>query len=290
MSLVNIAAGPLAASGLPLFIRRFWFKRAVTFLNYHEPAPHTFDSHITWLNQRYSIISIGEAVRALETRQVDALRDYPLVITIDDGHKSNVDLLPVIRKHGIRPCIYLCSAIVGTNRPFADVLVSKKFSQYRSQFKRQDEKGRREMFRQLCDLELESELPEPMGLSRTDLTTMVPYVDFGSHGRFHQSMPFLSDNDLDRELFVSKAEIEAITEVPCEHFAFPSGLYDERTIEVAKKAGYRSVRSIDAGPNRFAEDVFRLRITGASDDASIAKLDVQSVGIYRIFKERLAEK
>ena len=41
-----------------------------------------------------------------------------LVVTFDDGHRGNHRLLPIFRRYGIRPTIYLCSQIVGTQRGY----------------------------------------------------------------------------------------------------------------------------------------------------------------------------
>lgn len=287
MNLANALAWPLKMSGMPVMVRRRMARNAVTILVYHDPSTEVFDRHLGWLKAHYRIVPIDDACAALGESKLTELGEYPLVLTIDDGHIGNAALLPIIRKHRVRPCIYLCSAIVGTKRPITDCLVSSRFPRLRDEYKRQDELGRRTMFLHLFGMDLESELDSPMTLGLEDIRRMSKYVDFGSHGRFHQSMPYLSDDDLNRELVVSKQEIEAMTGRSCDHFSFPSGLYDERCVRAIRDAGYKSSRTTLAGWNNQEDDVFSLKVTGASDDASIAKLNVQSSGIYRLIKQCL---
>ena len=116
---------------------------------------------------------------------------------------------------------------------------------------------------------------------------MSPYVDFGSHGRFHRPLPTLSDDELWEEAFLSKSEIESITNRPCNHFSYPSGMYDDRSYKILKKAGYISIRTTKVGVNRKPDDVSFLKVTGASDDASLKKLSVQSCGLPRLIKQIL---
>lgn len=285
-----MGAVPVSFLGIPWFVRRALCRRAVTFLVYHDPSPYIFDRHISWLKNHYSIVSIDQAVDALSTGSLSQLGEYPLVITIDDGHKRNINLLPIIKKYDIRPCIYLCSAIVGTNRPFSDQLISSNFPELRSEFKQQSESGRREMFRCLAGLELESELDVPVALSKGEIAEMVPYVDFGSHGRFHQSMPFLEADDLYREMMLSKLEIESLSGLACKHFSFPTGLYDEKSIRVAKEVGYCSLRTTDAGFNDSQKCLNSLSVCGISDDATLAKLEVQAAGIYHHIRQFLQRR
>ena len=41
-----------------------------------------------------------------------------LIITFDDGHIRNYEILPVINKYNIPVTIFLCSSIINTNRHF----------------------------------------------------------------------------------------------------------------------------------------------------------------------------
>ena len=51
----------------------------------------------------------------------DRWRNLPsraLVVTLDDGHQGNVELVDLFVRYGVRPTIYVCRQIVGTNRHY----------------------------------------------------------------------------------------------------------------------------------------------------------------------------
>lgn len=66
-----------------------------------------------------------------------------------------------------------------------------------------------------------------------------PWVRIGSHGITHASFDRLDDESLVHELVASKAELSRITGAPINQIAFPSGRYDKRVIDFARRAGYQ---------------------------------------------------
>lgn len=91
---------------------RFWNRKKVTIISYHNPTVAVFLSHIEYLMKKYVIISMNDFLSKVN------LPNNSLIITFDDGHKGNVELLPLIKKYNLTPVIYLCSQVVATNHPF----------------------------------------------------------------------------------------------------------------------------------------------------------------------------
>jgi len=65
--------------------------------------------------------------------------------------------------------------------------------------------------------------------------------EIGCHSMTHPYLPDLPDPELRREIVDAKLQIESIVGHPIEHFSCPGGRCDARTLEVARRAGYRTV-------------------------------------------------
>jgi peptidoglycan/xylan/chitin deacetylase (PgdA/CDA1 family) len=118
-----------------------------------------------------------------------------------------------------------------------------------------------------------------MALNQDEIAAMKDFVDFQSHTRFHPVLTTCRDDECGDEIARSKKEVEKLTAKECEHLSYPNGDYTEREIEIVKRAGYRSARTIDVGWNTINTDPYRLKITGIDDDASINMLAAQMTGV-----------
>jgi peptidoglycan/xylan/chitin deacetylase (PgdA/CDA1 family) len=81
----------------------------------------------------------------------------------------------------------------------------------------------------------------PPMLRADDLRRLKPHlVEWGSHTVDHSTLPLSSDAELTRELSESRAMIaDAAGRAPAA-FAFPNGLYDERSMRASALAGYEA--------------------------------------------------
>lgn len=280
-------APPLALLGIPSLFRRMMFKCSITILVYHDPAAESFERHVKWLIEHYSVVSIDLMYEALKKDDISSLGKFPLLITVDDGRKGNYQLLPVIKKYSIRPCFYLCSSVVGTRRRLWDDCIVGNAPHELKKMKAMSEFERREYLSTHFGMAYEDEGKVRSMLSADEIHDMLPYVDFASHGCFHLPFSSLTDEELHQEVVNSKLEIDAITGMPCKHFSYPTGMYDSRCESALKGAGYVSVRTTDYGRNISASDIYYLHAVGVSDDASLDKLEVQSSGLYSFLRERV---
>ena len=70
------------------------------------------------------------------------------------------------------------------------------------------------------------------------------FVLVGSHGRTHQNLLQISQDEARKEIIQSKKELEDIMKTPIETVSFPHGDFDQTHIDMAIQAGYRQAYSI----------------------------------------------
>jgi peptidoglycan/xylan/chitin deacetylase (PgdA/CDA1 family) len=277
--LKEAAAFALRRSGAAALARRTYARDKVAILVYHDPKPATLERHLRYLSPRYALITLDRLVEAATGGAWASLPPRSLIVTFDDGHAGNADLLEVFRGHGVRPTIYACSQIVGTRRPYWWTL-----DRDRERLKRlpNDERLRVLAERHRFVQTREASDGVPQALSREAIRRMADGVDFGSHTRFHPILPTCSAEEADAEITTSSREVEELTGRPCRHFSYPNGDYGVRELELVRRAGYASARTIEYGLNGRGCDLFRLRIAGVPDDASIDVLAAGLTGVLAV--------
>jgi peptidoglycan/xylan/chitin deacetylase (PgdA/CDA1 family) len=74
--------------------------------------------------------------------------------------------------------------------------------------------------------------------------------------------------DTSYELRESKRILEERLQRKVPYFAWPMGEYNDDLVKMAKDAGYKAVLTVEEGPNRQGDDVFKIKrilIDGACD-------------------------
>lgn len=259
-----------------LIARKVKGKKNVIVLLYHSPEADTFEQHVEYLNQYYRFISLQDLVDAIRTKDWSNIPQNALVFTFDDGHISNYDLIPIFKQFKITPTIYLVSNVVGTNNKFwwqeeleLDEKESLKLLSNKERLK--IIKDRKSTNNNIND--------NPVALTRDQIIEMSAVVDFQSHTKNHPIVTMLDDDELEEEL---KSPLNKLKDFDLEvkHFAYPNGDYSTREVEYLKKVGYHSARTIDIGWNNKDTDLYRMKIMGISDNASIPKLRLQVSGLF----------
>jgi peptidoglycan/xylan/chitin deacetylase (PgdA/CDA1 family) len=157
------------------------------------------------------------------------LPEDSFVLTFDDGFLGVHDhAAPVLEKLGWPATVFLVSALTG----------------------KQDE---------WCRKENPSGATYPL-LDRDHIASLSKRgFSFHSHSRHHARLPQLSDAELVDELAGSRRELMDLLGNAPDFLAYPYGLYDERVIGHARRAGYRAAFSVQPGFNRHGVDPFRIR-------------------------------
>jgi peptidoglycan/xylan/chitin deacetylase (PgdA/CDA1 family) len=97
----------LRRSLVPSLVRRVVQRNQTTILVYHAPSPSALGRHLSRLARLYNVISLRDFVSAHQKHSLDLLPKHPLVITLDDGHRSNFRLLPVFSKWKVPVTIFV---------------------------------------------------------------------------------------------------------------------------------------------------------------------------------------
>lgn len=273
--LKNLCMAMVRFSGLPFFIRNVYARKKVAILLYHDPAPQTLETHLSYLSKRYRFITLDLLVEAIHQQDWSKIPAKSAVLTLDDGHMGNYRLLPLFRKYGVVPTIYLCSRIIGTHRHFWWKHAGNKAPA----LKNATHVRRLRMLEDQCGFSVEQEYPNRHAMNMAELDEMRKVTDFGAHTLFHPVLTTCTDEECMTEISGSKEDIEKMFGASCRHFSYPNGDYTEREIGYARDAGYLSARTIDVGWNDNNSDPYRLRVLGIADDASLTVMIAQLTGL-----------
>jgi peptidoglycan/xylan/chitin deacetylase (PgdA/CDA1 family) len=258
--------------------------RRVTVLAYHDPDPATFARHLARLTALYSVIPLETFLAARRASDLRSLPPRALVITLDDGWAGNFGLPPALKRHGVRPTIFLSTSTVGTGRHFWWTHAPDQTDQ--EGLKRLSETER------LAELALSGfaadlEYPDRQALSVRELAEMAPWVDFQSHSRTHPILPRCTDDVAASKIVGSAEDVERLTGIPPRAFAYPNGDFSERDVDLVRRAGYECGLTIEPGYNDARTDPYRLKRIFIDDDASLTELDVCASGVYGILMRLL---
>lgn len=273
----------LRYSGVAWFFREFIQRDKVTFLLFHDLEKQDAERNFSWLKKHYNIIGLNDYLDAVANG--DSLPHKAVVITFDDGHVGNYDLLPVIARMQIPITIFLCSGIVGTDRHFwfkhsDEVLPGVQ------QLKKLPEKERLEQLR-MMGYEKLRQYSDRQALSKDEIMEMAPWVDFQSHTCFHPILPLCDDLTAEDEIVYSKLQLEKEYGFRIRSLSYPNGDYSDRDIDIARKAGYECGVTVDAGYNDKNTDLFRLKRVSVNDARTLDELIVKASGCFVLLKRVL---
>ena len=277
----------LRFSLVPFFARELIQRKKVTIIAYHLVSPEVAEAHFTALRRRYNIISLRDFLNARSNGTLDKLPPKALIVTLDDGHKSNYLLKPVFQKYSIPATIFLGSGIAGTNRHFwfATHLVDTD----RQYLKRVSDERRLEMLEKVGFSETR-EFATRQALSQTEIEEMKNIADFQSHTVFHSILPRCSKQRSVREIWQSRRDLEDKFGLSVYALAYPNGDYSNREIEIASSAGYECALTMDFGFNSRRTPLFQLRRIAVNDDAAVSELLVKVSGVWGFLRERVRSK
>lgn len=199
---------------------------------YHNPTPSALEKMIKrYLRKGYRFLSMDDFRGIfLEKRTVN---EKLCLVTLDDGWKGNLNLLPVIEKYHVPITIFVTTEPVDSGNYWWEFITK--------------ERGRKEMikFKELPYIKFYSELAEAkkiLSLSRSsinqnDLEQLAkhPLVSIHSHTVNHPILTSIPNDVLDMELRESQEKLEEVTGNSVYAFSYPNGSFSDREMNAAKK-------------------------------------------------------
>ncbi len=170
------------------------------------------------------------------------------LLSSDDGYRSIEWLLPMLEEESVPLTVFLTTEysrndaiywwdqiyVAGCSRSATKSLLKHRV------------RSRTERDEALRHLGLDPDAPAFCNshrlLSPADLSRLAghPRLCFGNHTRNHLSLPLLEDGPAQDEVEGARRDIEAWTNGPVSHFAFPYGDHDSRTLALLSRCGYQS--------------------------------------------------
>ncbi len=267
----------LRFSGLPFLFRELIQKKKVTILMFHDINKVTAEKTFSFLKKKYNIIDLNVFIKACRKQEKDKIPEKALIITFDDGHIGNYEILPLIKKYNIPVTVFLCSSIINTNRHFWFRFKDQSIGTEKLKQKSNKE---RLNFLSKVGFQQEKEFNKPQALQKIHLNKMKPYVNFQSHTMFHPILPKCNDKVASREIFNSKEDLEKEYSMKVNAIAYPNGDYTDRDIRLIKKAEYKCAITVDYGFNTLDANLFRLKRLSVNDTSDINELVVKSSGVW----------
>ena len=279
----NVLFKLIKYSGLPLLFRELVQRRKVTILMFHDIDAKNASWTFPWLKKHYHLISLQDYLEAVQTGK--SLPKKAVIITFDDGHARNYELLPIIKEYQIPITIFLCSDIVGTHRHFW-FKHSKELKSNHEHLKKLPNAQRLEALKAF-GYEQTKEYPDVQALTHEQIEEMSAWVDFQSHTCFHPCLPQCDDETAKAELALSKQHLERDYGFRINTISYPNGDYTERDICLAQEAGYTCGITIEYGFNDLHPDMLRLKRISVNDARTRDELIVKSSGCFAFMKNLL---
>jgi peptidoglycan/xylan/chitin deacetylase (PgdA/CDA1 family) len=262
-----------------MLIRTTIQRNRVTILVYHSPTEATMVEHLRFLRTRYRIITLRRFVDAHRRNEIDKLPRKSLVITFDDGHRSNQCLTDLLSRLRIPATVFVCTGIVGTGRRFWFRHVPNAAELARVP---DDERLRR---LEANGLVAEIDGAEREALSRPEMEAMSQGTfDFQSHTISHPILPQCVAAKAEREIVESKRQLEEDYGFDVYALAYPNGDYSDRECALTQAAGYECALTVDLGFNSGKTDLFRLKRISIDDGDGKAELTVKACGLWGLLK------
>lgn len=186
-------------------------------------SPEKF-AHQLWTLRRLGLrgVSIRDGIQQLHAGAKSNL----VVMTFDDGYLDTLtQALPLLKQYGFTATCYAVSDAIGTHNAWdAALLQETKPLMSHGQIQQWLDAG----------------------------------MELGSHSCSHPRLAGLDAEAAEREIAGSRAALRARFAVPVDHFCYPFGSFDDKTVELVKRAGYRTAVTVVPGSARATDDPYRL--------------------------------
>jgi peptidoglycan/xylan/chitin deacetylase (PgdA/CDA1 family) len=250
----------------------------------HRMPPDRFRAQLRYLKTHYDVVPVVEGLDRLALRYGSLSSHRPMAaVTVDDGYADNYEhIFPIAREQNVPITIFVATDYLDSGRlpwPTRISALTHFASANRcyvpasegspvslpivtAEGKHAANRALRQALSKLDQPAREAALEElTRALAPVQMRLLPPLtwdqvremqessVVFGSHTCHHAWLDRVSAGELERELSVAKARIEAETAQACDTIAYPNGNHDEKVRAATARAGYRYALTQTRGIN-----------------------------------------
>lgn len=260
--------------------RLLFQKNKTTIIYYHDIEAVLFDKHLFYLKRKYNIVSLEDYVK----NRINKSINHRLIITFDDGHINNFELLKTLEKHQIPCTIFLVSNVVNTHKHFW-FKWHKLDSNAKNKLKKMQNQQRLDVLKTKFEFDENQEHPTAQALNLEQIQALQPWVSFQSHTHTHPCLNRCTNEESLFEVAHSKRVIEELTKQEVFALCYPNGDYESKDTENAKKSGYQCVLTAQGFFNSKEIDTFELKRLSVNDFSSVKELAMRTSGVYKWIKK-----
>ncbi len=299
----------------------------VTILMYHKVLPESFvadypfrnlvvdcssfDRQMAWLAKNYQVMTLGDAMVALDRKFIPGSQPIACV-TFDDGYLDNaVYAAPILESHGLRGTFFVTTGFVEGRPMWFDragyawrnnmqnalaraVELAPEHSSlwngcttldaWMGSLKQIEAGLRNSILDAIPSAEVgPTEVFGPMAPSHVRRLYESGH-EIAAHSVTHPILTRLDDIDLHMELNQSRATLQGWTGHTVEGLCYPNGDCDERVVAAARNAGYRYACSVRRGVATRSSDRMALPRNSLAGSQSALIFEAEAVGWHDLLR------
>ena len=266
----------------------------VSCVSFHDPRPPLFERCVQWLRDGGFTFISEDQVIAISKGQADAVSGA-VWISLDDGWRGNLGLLPVIERYEVPVTIFLTTGAVEPPGVFWWTCVYDHRSELphplRSSVLRiwdLPETERREIVEPVLRRHQMEYARQALTIDEVQKLARSPLVSFGSHTVSHPCLPRCDSGQLEDELRVSKKSIEGWTDRPVKVLAYPRNEFDGREKDALLRNGYELAVTVEERAYcRAEDDAYYVPRLVVGDDSFFSANVCKMVGAWRPYVDRV---
>lgn len=253
-------------------------------LYYHAPSVRGFEKMIQrYLNNGYRFVDVEELFSILNKRQ--KLVEKIAFISLDDGRKGNLQLIPVIEKYNVPICIFVSTEPLCSGNFWWDYVIKERGFRQMVEFKKL---SYQDFYSQLGEMQKRNELARTaLTVDEVKMLANHPLVSIQSHTVHHPILTHVPNDVLHKELSESKSYLESLTGKEVFAFSYPNGSLTSREVDACRDY-YKLAFTTEQRNISLDDDVFLLPRYALTGDYYRDLLKVKGIwkvlkGICRIF-------
>jgi peptidoglycan/xylan/chitin deacetylase (PgdA/CDA1 family) len=243
-----------------------------------------FERTVQFLARELNVVSLNDflaQIAAPKSRRAMGLA----TLTFDDGFLNHYEVVyPILQRLGFPATFFVCAGLLDNGAPVWTWEIGARIehlqlSQRQALFHGMKQWAGKEIVNWMktipihererlqndiiaCTPEfrfnsIENDLYTPMTWDH--LAALDPsFITVGSHTLTHIDLPQATDSRLECELLEGRRRLEDKIRRPVNHFCYPDGLYDQRSLK-AVSAHYESAVTMKPGANRPGDSQFELK-------------------------------